>query len=265
LLNAVHYTGATPILADIHSDSCNIDAADVKKRINERTRAVIVPHLFGLAADLDQLLDLDVPLIEDCAHAVGTEYKERAVGTFGLAAIYSFYATKVITTGEGGMVVSSSRALIDRIRDLKSYDRKRDYRVRYNYKMNDMQAAMGLSQLGRLDAIIRLRRAIAEQYAQAFENLDLDLPPDDPGHIYFRYVIGLNADPSPWIERLAGYGVGSDRPIFLPLHRQLQQQEFPRSEKAWNSSLSIPIYPSLSDHAVARVIQAIQSIASKNN
>ena len=186
LLNAVNYTGATPVLADIHPDTCNLDAADVKKRINARTRAIIVPHLFGMAADLDPLLEFDVPLIEDCAQAVGAEYKQRAVGTFGVAAIYSFYATKVITTGEGGMVVSGSKDIVDRIRDLKSYDQKEDYRTRFNYKMTDIQAALGLSQLDRLDTIIRRRRAIAEKYTKSFNELDLNLPPDDSGHIYFR-------------------------------------------------------------------------------
>ena len=265
LLNAVNYTGATPILADIRPDTCNIDAADVKKRITDRTRAIIVPHLFGMAADLDRLLDLNVPLIEDCAQAVGATYKQRAVGTFGLAAIYSFYATKVITTGEGGMVMSNSGALIDRIRDLKSYDRKQDYRVRFNYKMSDIQAAMGLSQLGRLDAIIRRRRVIADQYARSLKDLDLDLPPDDPGHIYFRYTIDLNTDPSPWIADLADMGIGCDRPIFLPLHRQLQQGGYPGSEKAWNTYLSIPIYPSLPDYAAARIIDAIRDMALKKH
>lgn len=264
LLNAVNYTGATPVLADIHPDTCNIDAVEVKKRITGRTRAVIVPHLFGMAADLDPLLGLDVPVIEDCAQAVGAEYKKQPVGTFGTAAIYSFYATKVITTGEGGMVISNSKAFIDRVRDLKSYDRKRDYRVRFNYKMGDMQASLGLSQLGRLDGIIRRRRTIAGQYTRSFNDLDLDLPPDDPGHIYYRYVIGVKDNLSPWLEHLAEKGIGCDRPIFKPLHRQLQQGGCRVSEESWHRSLSIPIYPSLSDHAVTRIIDAILEIASKD-
>ena len=263
LLNAVNYTGAAPVLADIHPDTYNLDAADVK-RINARTRAIIVPHLFGMAADLDPLLALDIPLIEDCAQAAGAEYKQRTVGTFGIAAIYSFYATKVITTGEGGMVVSSSRDIIDRIRDLKSYDQKEDYRTRFNYKMADIQAALGLVQLDRLDSIIRRRRDIAGQYTRFFKDLDLGLPPDDCGHIYFRYAVGLKTNPEPWIQHLARQGIGSDRPIYLPLHRQLQLEGCPESEKAWNHSLSIPIYPSLTDPEVNRIIDAVLDTASKN-
>jgi perosamine synthetase len=263
LLNAVNYTGATPVLADVHPDTFNLDATDVKNRINARTRAVIVPHLFGMAADLDPLLELDVPLIEDCAQAVGAGYNQRPVGTYGAAAIYSFYATKVITTGEGGMVVSSSKHITDRIRDMKSYDQKEDYRIRFNYKMTDIQAALGLSQLERLDNIIRRRRAIAEKYTRSFKKLDLGLPPEDPGHIYFRYVIGLNRNSAPWIQHLASKGIGSDRPIFLPLHRQLQRQGCPESEKAWSNSISIPIYPSLSDDEITRIIDAVLDTASQ--
>ena len=263
LLNAVNYTGATPVLADICPDTCNIDAADIKKRLSHRTRAIIVPHLFGMAADLGSLLALGVPLIEDCAQAVGSEYAQCPVGTFGVAAIYSFYATKVITTGEGGMVVSSSRDIADRIRDLKTYDQKDDHKIRFNYKMTDIQAAMGLAQLERLEAFIRHRRAIAGQYARSFKNLGLNLPPDDSGHIYFRYVLGLNTDSLSWIQTLARQGIGSHRPVFLPLHRQMKRKGFPASEKAWKNSLSIPIYPSLTDEEVTKVIDAVLDTAAK--
>ncbi len=263
LLNAVNYTGATPVLADIRPDTCNLAAADVKKRLTPKTKAIIVPHLFGLAADLDSLLALEVPLIEDCAQALGSEYAQRPVGTFGVAAIYSFYATKVITTGEGGMVVASSKEFAERIRDLKTYDQKDDYQIRFNYKMTDIQAALGLVQLERLDTLIGRRRAVARQYTSAFEALGLNLPADDPGHIFFRYVIGLNTDSLSWIQALAREGIGSDRPVHLPLHRQLKSTGCPVAEKAWKNSLSIPIYPSLTDEEITRVIDAVRATALK--
>jgi perosamine synthetase len=263
LLNAVNYTGATPVLADICPDTYNLDAADVIKRINDRTRAIIVPHLFGLPADLDSLLALGVPLIEDCAQAVGSEYAQRPVGTFGVAAIFSFYATKVITTGEGGMVVSNAKDIADRIRDLKTYDQKDDYRIRFNYKMTDIQAALGLAQLERLDTFIRRRRDIAGHFARSFKNLGLSLPPDGSGHIYFRYVLGLKTDALSWMQVLARKGIGSDRPVFWPLNRQMDRKGCPASEKAWKNSLSIPIYPSLTDGEVTKVIDAVLDTASK--
>jgi len=262
LLNAVNYTGATPILADIRPDTYNLDAADVKKRLSSRTRAIIVPHLFGLPADLDALSALGIPLIEDCAQAVGSEYGRRPVGTFGVAAIFSFYATKVMTTGEGGMVVSNSTDIAERVRELKTYDQKADYRVRFNYKMTDIQAALGLVQLGRLETFVRRRRAIAEEYTRSFQSLDLNLPPVHPGHIFFRYVLGLNTDSTSWIQALARQGIGCDRPVYLPLHRQMKATGCPVSEKAWQYALSIPIYPSLTVEDVTQIIDAVSETAS---
>ena len=259
LLNAVNYTGATPVLADIRPETYNLEAPDVKNQISDRTRAIIVPHLFGLPADLDSLMALDVPIIEDCAHAVGAEYGQHPVGTFGIAAIYSFYATKMLTTGEGGMVVSNSKDIADRIRDLKTYDQKRDYKIRFNYKMTDIQAAMGLGQLQRLDSFIKRRRAIAQQYTKAFNSLDIKLPPENSGHIFFRYVLGLDRNSVTFLQALANQGVGCDRPVYLPLHRQLKQGACPASEEAWKNSISIPIYPSLTDGEISFVIDAITS------
>jgi perosamine synthetase len=257
LLNAVNYTGATPILAEINPATFNLDAADVKGRISKRTKAIIVPHLFGLPADLKPLRELDVPIIEDCAQAVGSTYHRHPVGTFGDAAVFSFYATKMITTGEGGMVVTNSRDIAERIRDLKKYDQREKYKVRFNYKMTDIQAALGLVQFERLESIIRRRRSIAEKYISGFNSFDLNLPPADVGHIYFRYVIGLKKEALTWIQTLSRLGVTCARPLYFPLHRYLKMQGFPVTEKAWRQSISIPIYPTLTEEEINRVIHAV--------
>jgi dTDP-4-amino-4,6-dideoxygalactose transaminase len=257
LLNAVNYTGATPILAEIAPDTYNLDAADVHKRISRCTKAVIVPHLFGLAADMTSLLDLDVSIIEDCAQSIGAAYQGRPVGTLGDGAIFSFYATKVITTAEGGMAITNSRSISKGILELKTYDQRKDYQLRYNYKMTDIQAALGLAQLKRLDSIIQRRRAIAAEYYRAFDSFDLRLPSIEAGHIYYRYVIGLNMDSTPWIQELARLGIACERPIYFPLHRYIKQSGFPVTEKVWQQSLSIPIYPSLADEEIGRVIDAM--------
>jgi perosamine synthetase len=263
LLNAVNYTGATPILAEISPDTYNLDAADLKKRLSRRSKAIIVPHLFGMAADLEPILALDVPIIEDCAQAVGTTYRGQLVGTFGEAAVFSFYATKVMTTGEGGMVVSKSKKIADRIRDLKSYDRKENYKIRFNYKMTDIQAALGLVQLGRLEYIIQRRQAIAQRYSSAFSGYNLKLPPSGNGHIYFRYVLGLHNSSAPWIQALVPMGIACERPIHLPLHRHMNQEGYPATEKVWQNSISIPIYPLLSDENIVRVIDAVTACRKK--
>ena len=263
LLNAVNYVGATPILAEINPDTHNLFATDVKGRISNRTKAIVVPHLFGLAADLKPLLELDVPVIEDCAQSIGATYYQRPVGTIGAVALFSFYATKVITTGEGGMVVCNSGDIAARIRDLKTYDKRDDYKVRFNYKMTDIQAALGIVQLQRLESIIRRRKAIAAEYNRAFNSCDLKLPPTDGDHIYYRYVLGLNMDSRPWIRELARRGIVCDRPIHFPLHRNLKLGGYPVTDKAWKQSLSIPIYPALTDQEIRRIIDSVTTCYNK--
>ncbi len=257
LLNAVTYTGAAAVPAEIEPDTFNLDAADVHRRVNRRTAAIIVPHLFGLAADLDPLLDLGVPVVEDCAQAIGANYHRRPVGSFGQAAVFSFYATKMITTAEGGMVTARTGGIDKRIRDLKTYDQREDYEVRYNYKMTEIQAAMGIVQLGRLDSIIRRRKRIASTYNRAFRELNLKLPVEADGHIFFRYVIGLEMDASPWIQALTQMGVGCARPVHRPLHHHLNLADYPVTDEVWSRSLSIPIYPTLTNTEVSRVIDAV--------
>ncbi len=257
LLNAVQYVGASPVLADIEPATGNIDPRDVPKRITRRTRAIIVPHMFGLAADLDAITALGVPIIEDCAQAVGTTYNGRRVGRIGHAAVFSFYATKVMTTGEGGMVISDSKKLVARIRDLRSYDERPKYRVRYNYKMTDIQAALGLSQLEKLEKFIRQRRQIAEKYRTFMEPCGLQLPPQDPGHIYYRFVVGLMSNSDFLMAYLRQKGIMCARPVHRPLHRFLRQKGFVHTDRAWRCSISIPIYPGLTRAQVDRISRAV--------
>jgi dTDP-4-amino-4,6-dideoxygalactose transaminase len=259
LLNAVRYVGASPVFAEIDPATFNIDPVDVKKRLTRSTRAIIVPHLFGLAADLDGLSALGVPIIEDCAQSVGGDLNDKSPGTFCEAGIFSFYATKVMTCGEGGMVVSNSKEFADRIRDLKTYDEKDNYEPRFNYKMTDIHAAVGLRQLDRLDAFVQRRRAIAQRYRSAFSFPGPALPPDDPTHIYFRFVIGLKTNSQPLISQLSNKGIGCARPIHLPLHQYLNIAGYPITDTAWKTTLSIPIYPALSDEAVQRIIDIVSN------
>jgi dTDP-4-amino-4,6-dideoxygalactose transaminase len=169
----------------------------------------------------------------------------------------------VITTGEGGMVATNSGDIAARIRDLKAYDKRKDYRIRFNYKMNDIQGALGIVQLKQLGSIIRRRQKIAERYNRAFHSLNLKLPPTGGGHIYFRYVLGLKMDAGSWIQELARMGVTGDRPIHSPLHQYLNLGGYPATEKAWQQSLSIPIYPTLTDEEISRVIESVKRCYGK--
>ena len=265
LLHAVKYAGAQPVLAEIDPLTYNIDPDDVSKRITNRTRAIIVPHMFGLAADLDRLLKLDVPIIEDCAQAVGGTYHQKPLGAFGDAAIFSFYATKMMATGEGGMVTSNSPEFIARIRDLKSYDGKTADTVRYNYKMTDMQAALGEVQLERLPYFITQRRKIARKFCEDFTILNIKLPPETEDHIYYRFVIGLETDCEGFIRKLVQKAVGCARPVFLPIHYHLKKDGYPVTDKVWDTSFSIPIYPSLENSEIERIIAGFIGEYAKYN
>ena len=261
LLNAVAAAGAAAVAADIDPQALNIDPQDAAKRVTARTRAIIVPHLFGLPADLTSLMKMNIPIIEDCAQAIGSSHHRRPVGTFGDAAVFSFYATKMITTGEGGMVVSRSAELVRKIKQLREYDRRSSYQAGFNYKMTEMQAAVGLVQLGRLDAFIQRRRAIARQYFRMLDKSSVQLPPRDPGHTYYRFVVGLRSDASEWIDTLAEKGIRCERPVFMPLHRYLKIDGYPHTENAWRNSLSIPIYPNLSNAQVQRIARLIAELS----
>jgi dTDP-4-amino-4,6-dideoxygalactose transaminase len=265
LLNAVYYVGARPVLADVDPGTYNLDPKDVRARLTGRTKAVIVPHLFGLSADMQDLLSLGVPIIEDCAQAVGGSYQGKPVGTFGRMAIFSFYATKVMTTGEGGMVTSDSKELIDQVKDLREYDKNKTYHVRYNYKMTDIQAAMGRVQLSRLGEFIRRRRKIAKSYQKALESFDFKLPPHQPGHIYYRYVIEFKIDSTSLIRKLMEKGIACARPVHMPLHLILNLKDYSITESVWRRSISIPLYPSLSDSESEQVIAALKDLYPEVN
>ena len=261
-LHAVEYVGATPCLADVDPSTYNLDHTDVRRRLTRRTRAVIVPHQFGLPADLDSLLAFGIPVIEDCAQAIGAHYRDRPVGTFGTVSIASFYATKLLTTGEGGMLLSRDRRLLARVRDRRDYDERSRHAVRYNYKLTDFQAALGRSQLRRLPAMLSKRAAIARRYRRQWAGLPITLPPPDHGrsHVYHRFVIGVPIAAGHVARRLAGLGVIARRPVYRPIHLTLGLEGFPGATHAYRHALSVPLYPALTAREEAVVIRALQRV-----
>jgi dTDP-4-amino-4,6-dideoxygalactose transaminase len=262
LLNVINYIGATPIIVDIEADSFNIDVKKVKESLNKRTKAIIVPHLFGLPANLEELLSLKVPLIEDCAQALGATYRGKYVGSFGTLSIFSFYATKVIATGEGGMVLSNSEDLLNKVKDLRDYDNKDDYKIRFNYKMTDFQGALGISQLKRLPSFLRKRRSIAKRYSKELANLSALLPTEfsDREHIFYRYVIRIEEDIETTFKKIKREGIYCERPVWRPLHHYLNLPDFPKTDMVFKSALSIPIYPSLTSEEMGRIIEAVKRL-----
>ena len=263
LLNAVRYVGATPNVADININTLNIDPLDAERRINEKTKAIIVPHMFGLAADLAPLLETGLPVIEDCAQAVGAKYRGEPVGSLGTLSVFSFYATKVMTTGEGGMVASKDRSLIEKIRDMRAYDNRDEYSLRFNYKMTDMQASMGIIQLEKLGGFLERRKAIAATYTEILKkagNRQMVLPVETKDHTYFRYVVRIDRNIDKLCEKLRDCNFGVARPVFKPIHRYLGQKGLIKADQAWNTALSLPVYPALQEREAERMAETLNGI-----
>jgi perosamine synthetase len=262
VLNAVLYTGATPVVADIDPGTYNISVDAVKGGITQKTKAVIVPHMFGCPAEIDELSNLGIPIIEDCAQSVGAHYKGRKIGSFGIVSVFSFYATKVFTSGEGGMVVSDSEELISRVKDLREYDNKDEYALRFNYKMSDIHAALGLNQLSHLEEFLDRRRMIADSYFKEFKDCDFSLPVKKEGrdHIYYRFVAQTEEDASVYLERLQKNNVMCQRPVYIPLHICLSLPGFPNTIEAWMKTISIPLYPSLTEEEIEKIIAVVKKI-----
>jgi perosamine synthetase len=258
-LNAINYVGATPVIAEVDPLTFNIDVKDLQKRITKRTKAVIVPHMFGLPSDMEDIASLGIPIIEDCAHSLGSKYKDNYTGSFGTLSIFSFYATKVIAAGEGGMVLSNNEELLQGIKDLRDYDKKDNYTVRYNYKMTDIQAALGIAQLKKLSLFIQKRKGIADKYGRIFDDLRIPAPfvPKDREHIFYRYVVLLeNAER--FMDSMMKRGVACTRPVFKPLHRYLGLSGYATTDLVWERAVSIPIYPSLTDEEVRLITDSMK-------
>jgi dTDP-4-amino-4,6-dideoxygalactose transaminase len=261
-LHAIEYVGAVPRLADIDPASYNLDPGDVRRKLRGRTKAIIVPHLFGRPAELAELLAIGVPLIEDCAQALGAAYGTRPAGSVGTVSVLSFYATKLLTTGEGGMVLSRDQRLLRRLRDLRDYDERTRHIERFNYKLTDFQAALGRSQLHRFPRMLSRRRAIARRYCRGLADLPLRLPAADAArtHAYHRFVLGLRGPAPALARRLEGLGIAARRPVFRPIHATLGLDGFPGTDEAFRHALSIPIYPALTRREEAGVIRALRRL-----
>lgn len=290
----VRYMGADPILADIDPATLNIDPAEIERRITPRTKAIIVVHYGGLACDMDAILAIAAPLgirvIEDAAHAFPTMYRGALVGTLGSdVTVFSFYANKTMTTGEGGMVVTRDPALAERMRVMRLHGINRDafdrfqskvpawyYEVvapGYKYNLNDMAAALGRVQLTRIDAFAERRNALARRYADAFAGLpfiDAPRPAQGDTHAWHIYAIRLAVAEGDldtrarFIEALSAAGIGTSV-HYIPLHRQpywrdtyaLAASDYPHADRAYHGLVSLPLYTLMSDTDQDRVVDAV--------
>jgi dTDP-4-amino-4,6-dideoxygalactose transaminase len=257
LHHAITRCGAVPVLADADPATLTLSGVDAKRRLSGRTAAVIVPHAFGLGVELGEFAALGVPIIEDCAQALGAVVRGRPVGSQGTLAICSFYATKLVTSGEGGAVAGPA-ALVRQVRDARDYDEREDLALRFNYKLTDLQAALGRSQLARLDAFVTRRRAIAARYRSRLAGARCRAG-EDAGerHVYHRFVVTVDRPLAPLIAALKAQGITTRRPVYRPLHRALGLDGYPEAERLWVTALSLPCYPSLTDAEVDIVAAAL--------
>lgn len=241
LLQPLLWLRAHPVLCDASTDY-HMSASAIPTTV----RTAILPHLFGATAPLP---DTDC-FIEDIAQSIG-----GATGCAGRVAITSFYATKLLTTGEGGMLFTDDAGLAEQARDLRDYDGRDRHRIRYACKMTEFQAAMGRVQLRRLPAFIARRQAIAARYRAAFRGLPLRLPPAE-GHVFFRYVVET-AVRSAFVAHLQACGVDAKRPVHHPMHHDLGGGEFPGAEHAHAFCVSLPIYPAMTETEIETVIASV--------
>jgi dTDP-4-amino-4,6-dideoxygalactose transaminase len=258
LYHAVVRCGAAPVLADADPETLGLSAADVARRRTSRTRAVIVVHPFGRGIDLADFQRLGIAVVEDCAQTLGATVGGRLVGARGDITVCSFYATKLLTTGEGGAVAGPAD-LVAHARDSRDYDGRDELVPRFNYKMTDLQAALGRSQLTRLDAFIARRRALAARYRSALARAPRCRVPEDCGdrHVYHRFVVAVDKPLDPVLAHLERLRVAARRPVFRPIHRALGLSGYPNAERLWDECLSIPCYPLLTDAEADRVTAAL--------
>ncbi len=292
--NAVLYCRATPIFVDIDPETFNIDPASVAAKITDKTRAVIAVHLFGLPADIDALREVtgDIPIVEDAACGAGAAYKGRPLGTFGVAGAFSFHPRKSISTGEGGMVVTNDDALaatMDKMRnhgaEISEAQRLHGPRpyllpefnvLGYNYRMTDLQGAVGLVQLGKLDAFIDERNHWADFYRRELAELDwLRCPtaPADCRHAYQAFVTWVDPERSPQprnviMERLKMVGIatrpGTHAVHALGLYRDrfgLKPEDCPNAWAADRNSMAIPLHNRMTAEDYEYVVEQLKKIA----
>jgi dTDP-4-amino-4,6-dideoxygalactose transaminase len=300
-INTILHVGATPVLADVNNDG-NIDPISVAEKVTDRTRAIMPVHLGGLPCDMDAIWgiarDRDLYVIEDAAHAIGANYKGHPIGAGhpprfrSNAVCFSFYATKNLTTGEGGMVVTNEEQLYEKMRLLCLHGISKDAWDRYSdrgnwyydvaacgfkYNLTDIQSSLGIHQLRKIEGFTAKRASIARRYNEAFARIpELEIPPDSPDcrHAWHLYSLRLSIDElsidrNEFIRRLRVKNIGTSvHFIPIPLHSyfapfaRLPRNQCPKAMQLYCRMISLPLYPGMTDEQVEYVIEAVSSIAA---
>ena len=277
-VSSILSTGATPVFIDIERDTYVMDAARLEAAITPRTRAICPVHLFGLPADMDMIVSIadryGLAVVEDACQAHGAEFRGRKVGSFGHGT-FSLYGTKNMTTGEGGLITTDDDRLADWLRLYRNQGMRERYHheiLGYNFRLTDLQAAIGLCQLDKLERNTDRRRAIAAEYDGAFAELPVRTPVTPLGrtHVFHQYTIDVGEARDAVVADLMAAGIGTGIYYPVPVHRQAYVLErgihadLPVTDAAAARSLSLPMYPGLGDADQARVIAAVQEAVERH-
>jgi perosamine synthetase len=290
--NGALFVGARPVFADIEEATYGLDPADVEKKITPKTRAIVPIHYGGSPCRIEELREVakrrNLVLIEDAAESLGASVNMKRVGTYGVAAILSFCSNKVITTGEGGAVVTDSTELYEKLKLIRSHGRAEtanyfatnelmDYvSLGYNFRMSDITAALGISQLGKLDRIAQTRRRIASRLSEGLAKIPeigVPQPPDDFFHVYQMYTIRVKSGTrtrDALSAHLTQKGIMS-KVYFSPVHESHfykhvlgYKTRLPATERVSREVLTLPMYPSLTEDEISTIVAEIGQFFSRS-
>ena len=288
--NAVLACNAKPVVADINKENFFLSISSIKKNITKKTKAIIPVHIYGQVCNIDEILDLakdnNLKVVEDCAHAVGTFHKSKHVGTLGSTGCFSFYPTKNITTAEGGMVTTNSKEIAEKVRQLRSHGMTKSLKSRYsseypwvfdivepgyNYRLDEIRSALGITQLKRIKKINELRKKASLYYHKNLQNIPGIILPDmveDQSHSYHLYTIRVT---KPYkLSRNKLYKKLKDNGIrttvyWMPIHEYAAYRKFAKKSsivnttKTYDEILALPLFPNISKKHQDAVIRVIKS------
>ena len=278
--NAIVYTGATPVFADIDLDTYTIDPDSIEDLITDKTKAILPVQLYGQAADMDEIREIaekhDLKIIEDAAQAHGAEYNGEKVGTLGDMACFSFYPTKNMTTSEGGMITTNDEELAKKAQMFRAHGASERYHhdeIGYNFRMTDIAAAIGLAQLNVIDEFNNKRISNANYLNEQLKDVEGIVTPKSPDnykHVYHQYTILVEkGNRDDWVEFLTNKGIGTGIHYPIPLYNQPIYKKLgiegdcPLAEKAADNVISLPVHPSLTKEDLDLVVDAVKEASAK--
>jgi dTDP-4-amino-4,6-dideoxygalactose transaminase len=296
-VNAIIHAGLTPVLADVEQDTCNIDSKAIESAITSRTCAILVVHFAGRPCEMDKIMAIaqkhNLYVIEDCAHAIETEYHGKKIGTIGNFGCFSFYVTKNVVTGEGGMVIANQEKDIEKVKRLALHGMSKDawhrfgdsgfkhYQVvecGFKYNMMDLQAAIGIHQLARVEENWKQRELVWNRYQQAFADLPV-IRPYDPAsgtrHGYHLYTILINKQQTgierdSFLDKMTAHGIGvgvhylsiAEHPFYQETFGW-KPEDYPNAMNIGRQTVSLPLSAKLSENEVENVVSGVKNTLRK--